>query len=72
MSRRTVPQAAAPKPIPARPVRAVAFKYRGAIDPHMLTPLSGAVNTTLINVAGAVVGLGSIVLALAWWRYLAR
>jgi len=38
----------------------------------MLTPLSGAVNTTLINVAGAVVGLGSIVLALAWWRYLAR
>ncbi|CCQ32616.1 hypothetical protein HLRTI_000095 [Halorhabdus tiamatea SARL4B] len=38
----------------------------------MLTPLSGAVDTTLINVAGAVVGLGSIVLALSWWRYLAR
>lgn len=38
----------------------------------MFTPLSSGVDTTVINVAGAVVGLGSVVLALAWWRYLAR
>ncbi|ACV10477.1 hypothetical protein Huta_0289 [Halorhabdus utahensis DSM 12940] len=38
----------------------------------MLTPLTSTVDTTVINVAGAIVGLVSIILALAWWRYLAR
>jgi len=38
----------------------------------MLVPLATEVNATLINLGGGVVGIGSILLALAWWRYLAR
>ena len=38
----------------------------------MLVPLATEVNSTLVNLASAVVGIGSILLALAWWRYLAR
>lgn len=38
----------------------------------MLVPLASEVNPTVINLAGGVVGIGSILLALLWWRYLAR
>ena len=36
----------------------------------MFIPLSAGVDTALINVAGGIVGIGSILLALAWWRHL--
>ncbi len=38
----------------------------------MLIPLAAGVNTAVINAAGAVVTIGSIVLAVAWWLHLAR
>ncbi len=39
---------------------------------RMFVPLASGVDATLINVAGGIVGAGSILLALAWWRHLVR
>ncbi len=38
----------------------------------MFVPLAAGVDAAVINAAGAIVTIGSIVLALAWWRHLAR
>ena len=38
----------------------------------MIVPLAAGVDATVINVAGGAVGVGSILLALAWWRSLIR
>lgn len=38
----------------------------------MLVPLASGVNATLVNAAGGIVGIGSVLLALSWWRHLVR
>ncbi len=38
----------------------------------MFVPLASGVDATLINAAGGTIAIGSIVLALAWWRHLVR